>query len=144
MTRSTEPRRTLRQGRTFTTLPLIALELRAASFWKACVLTSRSRKVFAPCQALRPRRRMSPMPAGNVSNAVCGNCPESSQLIMKYYQGDKQARIEARRDLATRLGIPLNALRIRAHRIRVHLEGCVEQCTKRLLAGRNELAEFSL
>lgn len=70
--------------------------------------------------------------------------PESSQLIMKYYQGDKQARIEARRDLATRLGIPLNALRIRAHRIRVHLEGCVEQCTKRLLAGRNELAEFSL
>jgi DNA-directed RNA polymerase specialized sigma24 family protein len=49
-------------------------------------------------------------------------------LIVEYYQHDNRTRIAQRRDLAARLGIPLNALRIRTHRIRVQLEGCVEQC----------------
>ena len=56
--------------------------------------------------------------------------PESFHLIVQYYQEDKHTRIEARRDLAARLGIPLNALRIRAHRIRLRLEGCVQECMR--------------
>jgi RNA polymerase sigma factor (sigma-70 family) len=60
--------------------------------------------------------------------------PESFQLIVKYYQEDKQARIEARQNLASRLNIPLNALRIRAYRIRARLENCVKECM-RLLEG---------
>jgi len=58
--------------------------------------------------------------------------PENFHLIVQYYREDKQARIELRRDLAVRLGIPLNALRIRTHRIRTQLEHCVENCMQRL------------
>jgi len=66
------------------------------------------------------------------------------QLIVQYYQEDEQARIEARRNLAARLGIPPNALRIRAHRIRVRLQGCVEDCVRRLQGKGNELAASPL
>jgi DNA-directed RNA polymerase specialized sigma24 family protein len=54
--------------------------------------------------------------------------PETRQLIIDYYQEERRAKIELRRKLADRLHIPLNALRIRAHRIRVHLESCVRTC----------------
>jgi DNA-directed RNA polymerase specialized sigma24 family protein len=61
---------------------------------------------------------------------------EDFKLIVQYYQEDKQARIKARRNLAAQLEIPLNALRIRTHRIRARLEGCVDQCMKNLPGGR--------
>jgi RNA polymerase sigma factor (sigma-70 family) len=54
--------------------------------------------------------------------------PETRQLIIEYYQEERRAKIELRQKLAERLHIPLNALRIRAHRIRVHLESCVRTC----------------
>jgi len=54
--------------------------------------------------------------------------PDAFHLIVQYYQEDKQARIKARQNLAARLNIPLNALRIRAYRIRARLEDCVKQC----------------
>jgi len=57
--------------------------------------------------------------------------PESYHLIVQYCQEDKGVRINARRDLAVQLGIPMNALRIRAHRIRARLEGCVQECMRR-------------
>ena len=56
--------------------------------------------------------------------------PENFQLIVQYYQEGEEVRIEARRSLAARLGIPANALRIRAHRIRLRLQGCVENCVR--------------
>src|SRR5262245_13600340 len=60
---------------------------------------------------------------------------ESRELILGYYQAEKQAKIESRRELAERLGIPLNALRIRAHRIRVELEACINDCLRRFRGG---------
>lgn len=57
--------------------------------------------------------------------------PQDSQMIIRYYQEDKHVRIEARRDLASQLGIPLNALRIRTHRVRAQLQNCVEHCLQR-------------
>lgn len=53
---------------------------------------------------------------------------ENRELIASYYQGEKRARIEQRRRLADRLGLPLNALRIRACRIREKLQACVGSC----------------
>jgi RNA polymerase sigma factor (sigma-70 family) len=50
---------------------------------------------------------------------------ESRELILQYHEGEKRVRIENRRAIAARLGIPLNALRIRVHRIRARLEDCV-------------------
>jgi DNA-directed RNA polymerase specialized sigma24 family protein len=46
------------------------------------------------------------------------------KLILDYYQGEPDARIERRRALASRLGLTSNALAIRASRIRTKLESC--------------------
>jgi RNA polymerase sigma factor (sigma-70 family) len=50
---------------------------------------------------------------------------EARLLILAYYDGEPGERINARRQLAERLGIPLNNLRIRIHRIRGRLEKSV-------------------
>jgi DNA-directed RNA polymerase specialized sigma24 family protein len=46
-------------------------------------------------------------------------------LIVEYYRFDKREKIDHRHALAEKLGIPMNALRIRAHRIRLQVERCV-------------------
>jgi DNA-directed RNA polymerase specialized sigma24 family protein len=48
---------------------------------------------------------------------------ETRELITGYYSGEKTGRIDNRRALAGRFGIPVNALRIRAYRIRERLKG---------------------
>lgn len=64
---------------------------------------------------------------------------ESRNLILAYYDDEERAKI-ARRKLAAALDIPLNALRIRAHRIRKALEECLGKC----LALRNGNGATSL
>lgn len=54
--------------------------------------------------------------------------PDHRELVLQYYQEEKRAKIEHRRQLAEQLGIALNALRIRAHRIRASLQDCVKTC----------------
>jgi DNA-directed RNA polymerase specialized sigma24 family protein len=101
-------------------------------------------------EALQAVTHLSPIPPDEDPRWEClERClrklsAEDFRLIVQYYQEDEQARIEARRNLAARLGIPPNALRIRAHRIRVRLQGCVEDCMKRLQKVGNELAASSL
>ena len=53
---------------------------------------------------------------------------ESRQLILQYYSDEKREKIDRRLSMAERLGIPLNALRSRAQRIRNRLEECVNGC----------------
>ncbi|MEW6130417.1 MAG: sigma-70 family RNA polymerase sigma factor [Acidobacteriota bacterium] len=55
---------------------------------------------------------------------------ESRQLILEYYRDEKRDKIDNRLALAERLGIPLNALRSRAQRVRNKLENCVKRCMK--------------
>ncbi len=54
--------------------------------------------------------------------------PESRQLILNYYRDERREKINNRLALAESLGIPLNALRNRAQRIRDKLEQCVSHC----------------
>jgi RNA polymerase sigma factor (sigma-70 family) len=54
--------------------------------------------------------------------------PQNRELVLQYYQEEKRAKIDHRRKLAHNLGIELNALRIRAHRIRASLQDCMRQC----------------
>jgi len=54
--------------------------------------------------------------------------PETRQLIVSYYEEETGAKIGNRRRLAEAAGIPMNALRIRVHRIRAKLEKCVIEC----------------
>lgn len=60
-------------------------------------------------------------------------------LILQYYLEEKRAKIDNRKLLAERLGIALNALRIRAHRIRSSLQNCVEQCLGQQAAGEMDV-----
>lgn len=55
---------------------------------------------------------------------------EQCELILEYYRDERRQRIERRRDLATRFGLTMNALGIRACRIRDALMTCVEGCRK--------------
>ena len=55
--------------------------------------------------------------------------PEQRELIVEYYAESRQKKIERRRELAKRLGITMNALAIRAWRIREGLMKCVESST---------------
>ncbi len=52
------------------------------------------------------------------------------ELLLAYHEGDGRARIRNRKALARRLDVPINALRIRAHRLRVRVERCVRSCVK--------------
>ncbi|MBC7911154.1 MAG: sigma-70 family RNA polymerase sigma factor [Pyrinomonadaceae bacterium] len=57
--------------------------------------------------------------------------PERSrELVIEYYLKAKSNKSEHRRELAQRLGIALNALRIRAFRIRATLQDCVRACLR--------------
>ena len=58
---------------------------------------------------------------------------ESRQLILEYYKDERRGKIDNRVCLAETLGIPLNALRSRAQRVRSKIENCVNRCTKRRL-----------
>ncbi len=55
---------------------------------------------------------------------------EQHELIIRYYRGDGGEQIRTRKQMAAQLAIPLNALRIKAHRIRESLHSCVRQCMR--------------
>lgn len=55
---------------------------------------------------------------------------ENRQIIVGYYHGEKREKIENRQKLADNLGIPNNALRNRAVRLRDKLEDCISDCLK--------------
>ena len=50
------------------------------------------------------------------------------QIVLDYHEQEKHQRITNRKRIATELGISLNALRIRMHRIHMRLKGCFELC----------------
>jgi RNA polymerase sigma factor (sigma-70 family) len=56
---------------------------------------------------------------------------EKRKLILDYYAKEKQAKIDHRSELAKRLGISVETLRVRVFRIRASIEGCIESCLKR-------------
>jgi DNA-directed RNA polymerase specialized sigma24 family protein len=58
--------------------------------------------------------------------------PDNRELILQYYQGEKSEKIQNRKKLMERLGIPVNTLRMRALRLRERLQGCVEECLSRV------------
>jgi RNA polymerase sigma factor (sigma-70 family) len=56
---------------------------------------------------------------------------ENRELILAYYAKEKQAKIDHRAEIACQLGITVEALRVRAHRIRGAIEECIERCLDR-------------
>jgi RNA polymerase sigma factor (sigma-70 family) len=54
--------------------------------------------------------------------------PLNRRIITRYYIGSQRVKIDNRRELAASLGLSVNALAIRACRIRTRLEACVPRC----------------
>lgn len=57
---------------------------------------------------------------------------ESRNMIFEYYVGSQRVKIDNRRRLADNIGITINALSIRAYRVRSKLESCVRNCVDRV------------
>jgi RNA polymerase sigma factor (sigma-70 family) len=54
--------------------------------------------------------------------------PVERKVVVGYYEGQGRVKVEARKRLAARLKIDLNALRVRTGRIRARLRECIEKC----------------
>lgn len=116
---------------------------------------------FVLLESLRNQQRLEPLNEGFAAHSIAGvagmsgasgeqqtkdrrwGCLDEctgilgaadSDLIVGYYRGEQRAKINNRRAMAVELGISMNALSIRACRIRDKLEGCVRKC----LAGASE------
>jgi DNA-directed RNA polymerase specialized sigma24 family protein len=63
---------------------------------------------------------------------------DSRELIVEYYRKEGQQKSDHRVLMAERLGIPLNALRSRAQRIRDKLERCIMLCSSNFDRHENE------
>ena len=59
-------------------------------------------------------------------------------LVLGYYQDEKHAKIDHRKQMAEQMGLGMNALRIRLCRIRASLQSCAEQCCNENLTKQNE------
>jgi len=58
--------------------------------------------------------------------------PEKKELILSYYARDKQAKIDYRSQMARELGITVETLRVRIHRLRGTIETCIQRCLDRI------------
>jgi DNA-directed RNA polymerase specialized sigma24 family protein len=86
-----------------------------------------ARRTEQETERLRIERRLDCL-----ERCLTALAPFARDLITGYYQGDSSVKIRNRKALADRLGLPINALRIRALRIREKLEGCVSECHQAL------------
>jgi hypothetical protein len=56
--------------------------------------------------------------------------PQKEYLIRNYYLGDKKAKIQRRKELASSFNLELPVLRVQALRIRQDLKSCILNCLK--------------
>ena len=67
---------------------------------------------------------------GCMRECILGLPADSRELIVSYHHGDNKKAV--RSDLAEKLGITINVLRIRACRIRESLQSCVGSCVRKI------------
>ena len=97
-------------------------------------IKERDRAPIALDEAPETKRQTAPEPVDPDVREIClDRCleelgVESRDLILSYYEGQGRAKIDNRQELADKLHIPLNALRIRVHRIKRILENCLAEC----------------
>lgn len=84
-----------------------------------------------PCTAPAGPASEQELPMECLRRCLDGLTPENRNFILIYYHGDKGQKIEARKGLANRFGLPAGTLRMRALRIRERLQTCAENCIQR-------------
>ena len=65
-----------------------------------------------------------------LNSCVEGLPRQQLEIVTQYHQEQGGTKIAQRNELARKLNIPLNALRIRVYRIRSELENCIGTCVK--------------
>lgn len=92
--------------------------------------THASLEDIEPVAALEPEieEETSAVREECLHHCLQGLSDEKRELIRNYYAKEKQAKIDYRAELAKRLDISLETLRVRVYRIRGSLEKCIEQC----------------
>jgi DNA-directed RNA polymerase specialized sigma24 family protein len=122
--------RKLEQGERIENLP--AYSLGVARF--VLLETSRHRRKE---QAMLENTVVGPPPQGSTVETERLACLERClatlpakhrELLLSYYEEGEHGLIWRRHELAKSHGIPMNALRIRVHRLRAAMEACVKQC----------------
>jgi DNA-directed RNA polymerase specialized sigma24 family protein len=92
----------------------------------------RARSAFEELRASSPHPSQSDSQRTDCFESCLDSLPsESRSLILDYYRYEHGGKINSRKQLADKMAMPLNALRIRAHRIRVQLEKCVADCLRK-------------
>ena len=99
-------------------------------------------RVLQEYQRRRQRERTAVLPPAPAEASEVGRrleCMErcltklpadSRELIVRYAQMDQRTRAEDRLEMAKRMNVSLNTLRIRVHRVREGLEVCVKRCLR--------------
>jgi len=82
---------------------------------------------------LDPKLLPKPDPPDELRHDCLDRCMQhldfgSREVILQYYQEERRAKIDHRKELADRLGLTLNGLRMRVHRIKATLQKCVFNC----------------
>lgn len=82
----------------------------------------------APAEAPDPEADVR---RGCFRKCLSGFTDGQRQQLLRYYEGERSAKIDNRRRLAEELGVAASALRLRMHRQRQRLEQCVTGCVQR-------------
>jgi DNA-directed RNA polymerase specialized sigma24 family protein len=80
-------------------------------------------------EPLEESRAAEQAPLDCLDECLASLDPAERKLVLRYYDGRDQ--ITERRHLAREMGMTPAALRLRTHRLRARLEGCVTACLKR-------------
>ena len=79
-------------------------------------------------QQERARRETSERQAECLDRCLRELAVEEYDLILRYYMNEKAEKTRGRREIAGETGKSINALRVKAHRIRKKLERCCDEC----------------
>jgi DNA-directed RNA polymerase specialized sigma24 family protein len=94
-------------------------------------------------ESIRQQQALKELPGSTITSnqsdesEACIDClrhclqklsPDDRELILQYYHGEKGVKIDCRKKLAERFGVPINTLRMRVFRIRENLQRCLENC----------------
>lgn len=105
---------------------MLALELRKSPEQK--ISNALPEVSVSPFESHREKREIE---LNCLEECLCDLPGETREFIVGYYQGEKSEKIANRQNLAQKFGIPQNALRNRAVRLRDKLETCIIRCVKK-------------
>jgi DNA-directed RNA polymerase specialized sigma24 family protein len=106
----------------------------ASNIYMEYVTQSKMRELPYESNTLRQNERFADIESDEDNLHAClENClkklaAEESELVIRYYSEEKQARISLREDLARRMKMSMGALHTKVYRIRNTLKPCLQDC----------------